>query len=215
MLSAVNSAGASASSPSGLPYFSIGTYDRDGQQQQGQGQDAGDFCYLYQEINTAPVDTYTIVLQVQDAGGAGETDTIEIILDHYVTVDGDASYTQQYKQLEGGTQSEGADYNYANILLINVSSGPAAGWYAYKSTSDDGLNNMWDELTAASQDGNIELDKSNGQYSDWYYNTDKDDTIAEWVAGAFQGSQVPYTDGGQLLLSNESNFNSFTFTLGE
>jgi hypothetical protein len=215
MLSAVNSAGASASSPSGLPYFSIGTYDRDGQQQQGQGQDAGDFCYLYQEINTAPVDTYTIVLQVQDAGGAGETDTIEIILDHYVTVDGDASYTQQYKQLDGGGQSEGADYNYAKILLINVASGLGAGWYAYKSNDNDGFDDMWDELTAASQDGNIELDKSNGQYSDWYYSTDKNDAIDEWVENAFSGQQDPYTISGEGKLSLRNNFSDFTFTLGE
>jgi hypothetical protein len=80
--SAVNSSGASASDQNGLPYFSVGTFDRD-QQQQGDAQDPGNECYLYQEINSVPAGTYTIKVQAQDAGGAGLTSQIDVILDYY------------------------------------------------------------------------------------------------------------------------------------
>ena len=103
--------------------------------------------------------------------------------------------------------------------MVHIPSGIYSGWYAYKSsTSFSVQQNIYFLIRDNDGNNNIELDPSNGQYSDWIHRSTESAATSAWVAHAFSNTgstNTPNTTGySKYDVTTANDYSNYTFTIG-
>jgi hypothetical protein len=124
------------------------------------------------EQGTLPVDTYYLTIQVQDAGGVNDADTVDIILNGGVTVENvyqkivltrDLTFPPD-SPIQDNPYSSAPTLAYQFVTYFEVTSGPpeSIGWYIFNGPFS---NQSWLAMVGSYNSG------QNGNSPVGYYNT--------------------------------------------
>ena len=153
-----------------------------------------------------PPSEYTIVVQLQDAGGTGLSDTVTNVVNYAPTINLSQSLTVVHRQ----TNETMSDTYIAVVLEVTNFDLPgqadANGFYVYKGS--------FSNLTNNSSSGNITLDLTGANKagtncsSNWSYNTTKTSAITLW-----ENCTIPQGTTLSTSFTSIQNASNFTFSI--
>ena len=149
-----------------------------------------------------PPSEYTIVVQLQDAGGTGLSDTVTNVVNYAPTINLSQSLTVVHTQ---NNQTIADTYRAVVLEVTNFDlpgQADANGFYVYNGTFSDLTNN--------DSSGNIVLDLTgaNNCNGDWFYNTTKVSAVTLW-----QNCVIPQGVTVSTTFVNIQNASNFTYSI--
>jgi hypothetical protein len=149
-----------------------------------------------------PPSEYTIVVQLQDAGGTGLSDTVTNVVNYAPTINLSQSLNIVHKA-SNETIPDGYDAVVLEVTNFDLpGQADANGFYVYGGTFSDLTNN--------GSSGNIVLDLTgaNNCSGDWFYNTTKASAITLW-----ENCVIPQGVTVSTTFTNIQNASDFTFSI--
>lgn len=162
---------------------------------------------LYKNILRAPADAYTSVIQLQDGGGTGISDTISVTVNFEATIN-----SSKYYEVEVDTGQQFDRIENYECVMFEVTSfdfpgqGSGNGFYIYDGT--------FEELTNNEPSGQIVLDQTGSNKvlntctsNKWFYHGTEQGVKDRWEACA------NIAQGSTSRTTSNLNSSNFVFTI--
>jgi len=179
----------------GQPYFQL------------TGNQGSTNITLYKNILRAPADAYTSVIQLQDGGGTGISESISVTINFLATINSSKYYDVQVdtgRQWDRFEDYECIMFEVTSFNLPGQASGN--GWYIYDGT--------WGELTNNEPSGQVIIDLTGSNKvlntctsNSWFYHGTEQGVKDRWEACANM------EQGTRNRTTSNLNSSNFVFTI--